>query len=167
MGVHRRRRDVRRARVAAAGSESAGNTIPDVIETVRAGCWWSHGCGRTATGAVVSLAGRHAPAVGVARVASVYTPPENRRRGCGAAVTAACTSDALCCGAQQVVLFTDLANPTSKALSANRIPVGQRPHNRPTRTLRARCCQSSSQRQCSMMRGNSCCTCLAHFAERC
>ncbi|HEV7451672.1 MAG TPA: GNAT family N-acetyltransferase [Pseudonocardiaceae bacterium] len=76
------------------------------------------------TGAVVSLAGRKATAAGVARVAPVYTPPENRRCGYGAAVTTACTSDALRCGAQQVVLFTDLANPTSNSIYQQ---IGYRP----------------------------------------
>ena len=76
------------------------------------------------TGAVVSLAGRNATAAGVARVAPVYTPPDNRRRGYGAAVTAACTSDAVRCGVQQVVLFTDLANPTSNAIYQR---IGYRP----------------------------------------
>jgi predicted GNAT family acetyltransferase len=46
----------------------------------------------------------------------VYTPPQHRRCGYGAAVTAACTRDALRHGAEQVVLFTDLTNPTSNAL---------------------------------------------------
>jgi RimJ/RimL family protein N-acetyltransferase len=67
-------------------------------------------------GAVVSLAARTAPAVGVGRVAPVYTPPEQRRRGYGAAITAAVTADALDRGADHVVLFTDLANPTSNAI---------------------------------------------------
>ena len=67
-------------------------------------------------GAPVSLAARTAPAAGVARVAPVYTPPESRRRGYGAAVTAACTADALANGVQEVVLFTDLDNPTSNAI---------------------------------------------------
>lgn len=64
----------------------------------------------------VSLAGRTATAVGVARVAPVYTPPEARRRGYGAAITAACTADALQHDAEHVVLFTDLANPTSNSI---------------------------------------------------
>jgi predicted GNAT family acetyltransferase len=67
-------------------------------------------------GAVVALAGRTPPAAGVSRVAPVYTPPDRRRRGFGAAVTAACTADALDRGADHVVLFTDLANPTSNAI---------------------------------------------------
>lgn len=67
-------------------------------------------------GTVVSLAGRNRAAAGVARIGPVYTPPEHRRRGYGAAVTAACTAAALQQDAKQVVLFTDLANPTSNAI---------------------------------------------------
>ncbi|MDP9397080.1 MAG: GNAT family N-acetyltransferase [Actinomycetota bacterium] len=65
---------------------------------------------------VVSLAGRQRTAGGVARVGPVYTPHEQRRRGFAAAVTAACSGDALRRGAEHVVLFTDLANPTSNAI---------------------------------------------------
>ena len=50
------------------------------------------------------------------RVLAVYTPPEHRGRGYGGAVTAAVTQAALDAGADDVVLFTDLANPTSNAL---------------------------------------------------
>jgi RimJ/RimL family protein N-acetyltransferase len=53
---------------------------------------------------------------GVCRVSSVYTPAEFRRRGYGAAVTTAVTRQALDLGARAVVLYTDLANPTSNAL---------------------------------------------------
>jgi predicted GNAT family acetyltransferase len=67
-------------------------------------------------GEPVSLAARTATAVGVSRVAPVYTPAEHRRHGYGAAVTAACTADALARDADQVVLFTDLANPTSNSI---------------------------------------------------
>lgn len=64
----------------------------------------------------VSLAGRQKTAGGVARVGPVYTPPEHRRLGFGAAVTVACTEDALQRDAEHVVLFTDLANPTSNSI---------------------------------------------------
>jgi len=67
-------------------------------------------------GMPVALAGRHPTAAGVARVGPVYTPPEHRRRGYGAAVTAVCTQDALRRDADQVVLFTDLGNPTSNSI---------------------------------------------------
>ena len=64
----------------------------------------------------VSLAGCNPTTFGVARVGPVYTPPAERRHGYGSAVTAACTRDALERGAEQVVLFTDVANPTSNAI---------------------------------------------------
>lgn len=67
-------------------------------------------------GTPVSLAGRTRPAAGVVRVGPVYTPPKRRRRGWAAAVTAAASRAALDEGAREVVLFTDLANPTSNAL---------------------------------------------------
>jgi GNAT superfamily N-acetyltransferase len=67
-------------------------------------------------GSPVSLAGTTRPAAGVVRVGPVYTPRERRRRGWGAAVTAAASLAALDRGAREVVLFTDLANPTSNAL---------------------------------------------------
>jgi predicted GNAT family acetyltransferase len=75
-------------------------------------------------GSVVALAGRTAAAAGMSRVAPVYTPPSCRRRGYGTAVTAACTADALDRGAEHVVLFTDLANPTSNAIYQR---IGYRP----------------------------------------
>ena len=64
-------------------------------------------------GAPAAMAARTPTVAGVARIAPVYTPPEHRRRGYGAAVTAACTADALERGAEHVVLFADVANPTS------------------------------------------------------
>lgn len=66
-------------------------------------------------GAPVSLASWTLPASGVVRVGPVYTPPEQRRRGYGAAVTAAATSAILATGAE-VCLFTDLANPISNSI---------------------------------------------------
>jgi len=69
-----------------------------------------------ADGAAVSLAGVSRPTRGVVRVAPVYTPPDHRRHGYGGAVTAAVSQAALDAGAAHVVLFTDLANPTSNAL---------------------------------------------------
>jgi predicted GNAT family acetyltransferase len=67
-------------------------------------------------GVPVSMASRNVSVAGVSRIGPVYTPPAARRHGYGAAVTAACTRDALDGGARQVVLFTDLANPTSNAI---------------------------------------------------
>ena len=97
--------------------EEAGVHSTDVESAARAGIaggrvWlWED-----ETGTAVSLAGRTPPAAGMSRIAPVYTPPEARRRGYGAAVTAACTADALARGAEHVVLFTDLANPTSNSV---------------------------------------------------
>jgi GNAT superfamily N-acetyltransferase len=64
----------------------------------------------------VSMASRNVTVAGVSRIGPVYTPPDSRRHGYGAAVTAACTQDALDRGARQVVLFTDVANPTSNSI---------------------------------------------------
>ena len=101
----------------AAFQREAGATPVDVEPIAREGVadrliWlW-----RNPSGAVVSLAGRTRVVATVARVGPVYTPPVWRRRGYGAAVTAACTQDALHAGAAGVVLFTDLANPTSNEI---------------------------------------------------
>ena len=64
----------------------------------------------------VSMAGRNVTIAGVSRVGPVYTPPEHRKRGYAAAVTAACTQHALDTGAGQLVLFTDAKNPTSNGV---------------------------------------------------
>lgn len=67
-------------------------------------------------GEPVSMAARNITVAGVSRIGPVYTPPSARRHGFGAAVTAACTADALAGDARQVVLFTDQANPTSNGI---------------------------------------------------
>ena len=69
-----------------------------------------------AGGRSVSLAGVTRNEAGAVRVAPVYTPPELRGRGYGAAVTATVTRAAIDAGADDVVLFTDVTNPTSNAL---------------------------------------------------
>jgi GNAT superfamily N-acetyltransferase len=69
-----------------------------------------------AGGAPVAMAGLTREVAGVVRVGAVYTPPGHRRRGYGGAVTAAVSQAARDAGAAEVVLFTDLANPTSNAL---------------------------------------------------
>lgn len=71
--------------------------------------WWDDG-------RPVSVAGLSAAAAGVARVGPVYTPREQRRRGYGAAVTAAASQAALRAGAEHVVLYADLANETSNSI---------------------------------------------------
>jgi len=67
-------------------------------------------------GEPVALAGMTREVVGVVRVMAVYTPPGHRQRGYAGAVTTAVSQAALAAGAAAVVLFTDLANPTSNAL---------------------------------------------------
>ncbi len=67
-------------------------------------------------GQAVAMAGCTRPVAGMVRVAPVYAPPELRRRGYAAAVTAAVSRAARDAGADKVVLFADLANPASNAL---------------------------------------------------
>jgi RimJ/RimL family protein N-acetyltransferase len=80
----------------------------------------------TAGGAPVGMAAVRPPAVGVSRIGPVYTAPEARGHGYGAAVTAAACRWALAAGAEQVVLFADLDNPTSNGVYQRLgfVPVG-------------------------------------------
>ncbi|MFE3161640.1 GNAT family N-acetyltransferase [Streptomyces sp. NPDC059224] len=70
----------------------------------------------TPDGTPVSMAGVTPTVAGQARVAPVYTPRELRGRGYAGAVTAEVSRAALARGVGEVLLFTDLANPTSNAL---------------------------------------------------
>lgn len=82
----------------------------------------------------VSLAAVSAPAAGVARIGPVYTPAPLRRKGYGAAVTAEATAAATTAGAEHVVLYTDLANPTSNSIYQ---AIGYRPdHDAEERAFR-------------------------------
>ncbi|MEU5717369.1 GNAT family N-acetyltransferase [Streptomyces sp. NPDC020403] len=67
-------------------------------------------------GVPVSMAGVSPQLAGTVRVATVYTPPEFRGRGYAAAVTAEVSRAARAAGAGEVLLFTDLANPTSNGV---------------------------------------------------
>jgi len=67
-------------------------------------------------GEPVAMAGVTPLIAGSVRVAPVYTPPGLRGRGFAGAATAAVSQAALDAGADQVLLFTDLANPTSNGL---------------------------------------------------
>jgi GNAT superfamily N-acetyltransferase len=69
-----------------------------------------------AGGELVAMAARTPVVSGMSRVAPVYTPPAQRGKGYGGAVTVATSQAARAAGAREVVLFTDLANPTSNAL---------------------------------------------------
>ncbi|MGW0612802.1 GNAT family N-acetyltransferase [Streptomyces sp. NPDC002788] len=78
----------------------------------------------TPDGTPVAMAGTSPQVAGQVRVAPVYTPSHLRRRGYAGAVTAEVSRAALAAGAEEVVLFTDLANPTSNGLYQR---IGYRP----------------------------------------
>lgn len=69
-----------------------------------------------ADGTPLAMAGATREVAGQVRVAPVYTPAGLRRRGYAGAVTAEVSRAARDAGAAQVLLFTDLANPTSNGL---------------------------------------------------
>ncbi|MCF1600570.1 GNAT family N-acetyltransferase [Streptomyces muensis] len=70
----------------------------------------------TPDGTPVSIAGMNPLIGGQIQVDIVYTPAHLRGRGYAAAVTTEVSRAALAAGAKEVVLFADLANPTSNAL---------------------------------------------------
>ncbi|MFD3457606.1 GNAT family N-acetyltransferase [Streptomyces sp. NPDC058691] len=78
----------------------------------------------TPDGTPVSMAAVTPMVAGQVRVGSVYTPAELRGRGYASAVTTEVSRAALAGGAAEVVLFTDLANPTSNAVYQR---IGYRP----------------------------------------
>ncbi|WP_339129978.1 GNAT family N-acetyltransferase [Streptomyces sp. f51] len=78
----------------------------------------------TPDGTPVAMAGVTPPVAGQLRVGPVYTPAPLRGRGYAAAVTAEVSRAALATGVQEVLLFTDLANPTSNGLYRR---IGYRP----------------------------------------
>lgn len=78
----------------------------------------------TPDGRPVSMAGVTAKVADQIRVAPVYTPADLRARGYAGAVTAEVSRAARAAGAREVLLFTDLANPTSNALYRR---IGYRP----------------------------------------
>jgi GNAT superfamily N-acetyltransferase len=77
-----------------------------------------------AGGEPVSFAAVSRLVAGMARVGPVYTPPQLRGRGYGTAVTAAVSQQALRAGAEDVLLYTDLANPVSNSIYQR---IGYRP----------------------------------------
>lgn len=77
-----------------------------------------------ADGEPVSLAARTPTVAGMSRIGPVYTPHGSRRKGYGAAVTAELTRTALEAGTPHLVLFTDLADPTSNGVYQR---IGYRP----------------------------------------
>ncbi|MFF0124236.1 GNAT family N-acetyltransferase [Streptomyces mirabilis] len=78
----------------------------------------------TPDGTPVAMAGATPLIAGQIRVAPVYTPAPLRGRGYAGAATAEVSRAALAAGADEVLLFTDLANPTSNGLYQR---IGYRP----------------------------------------
>ncbi|MEU1494214.1 GNAT family N-acetyltransferase [Streptomyces sp. NPDC005776] len=78
----------------------------------------------TPDGTPVSMAGVSPVVAGQARVAPVYTPAHLRGRGYAGAATVEAGRAAVAAGAAEVLLFTDLANPTSNGLYQR---IGYRP----------------------------------------
>jgi GNAT superfamily N-acetyltransferase len=108
--------DWRRAFSAEALANS-GATLLDAVEQTRsslaagsANLFWR------VDGEPVALAVVGSPNAGMSRIGPVYTPPAHRGHGYGSAVTAVAGRWALAQGAGHVVLFTDLANPTSNSI---------------------------------------------------
>ncbi|MFI0964014.1 GNAT family N-acetyltransferase [Streptomyces sp. NPDC021080] len=78
----------------------------------------------TPDGTPVAMAGATPPVAGQLRIAPVYTPAHLRGRGYAGAVTAEVSRAAVASGVREVLLFTDLANPTSNGLYRR---IGYRP----------------------------------------
>ncbi len=67
-------------------------------------------------GRPVSMCGRTPAVAGVPRIGPVWTPPEHRRHGYAAAITAYVCQQAFDAGASACTLFADAANPTANAI---------------------------------------------------
>ncbi|MER7482455.1 GNAT family N-acetyltransferase [Streptomyces sp. NPDC126510] len=78
----------------------------------------------TPDGTPVAMAGTSPRVAGQVRVTTVYTPPHLRGHGYAGAATAEISRAALAAGADEVLLFTDLSNPTSNDLYQR---IGYRP----------------------------------------
>jgi len=77
-----------------------------------------------AGGEPVAIACNTMPVSGMARIGPVYTPPELRGHGYASAATAALSQRLLQAGAEEVLLYTDLANPVSNSIYQR---IGYRP----------------------------------------
>jgi RimJ/RimL family protein N-acetyltransferase len=75
-------------------------------------------------GRPVSIACNTVQVSGMVRIGPVYTPPQARGHGYASAATAALSRRLLEAGAEEVVLFTDLANPVSNSIYQR---IGYRP----------------------------------------
>ncbi|MFD4911046.1 GNAT family N-acetyltransferase [Kitasatospora purpeofusca] len=105
-------------------AEAVDIRIPDVATVVddrtaaRQLHLWEDG------GRPVAVAGASAVIAGMSRIGPVYTPADARGRGYASGVTAAASVAALARGAGEVLLYTDLANPTSNSIYQQ---IGYRP----------------------------------------
>ncbi|MFC8824386.1 GNAT family N-acetyltransferase [Streptomyces sp. NPDC057137] len=97
---------------AADTGQPGGDHTRATAERIAAGRLWLW----DVAGAPVAMASVSPVIAGQARVAPVYTPLRLRGRGYGGAVTVAVSRATLDAGVEQVLLYTDLANPTSNAL---------------------------------------------------
>jgi len=95
--------------VQSAGRESLVSMVDDRL-SYRGLTLWED------AGQPMSMAGLTRPAAGQVRVGPVYTPPGLRGKGYAGALTCVVSQAARDAGAGRVLLFTDLANPTSNAL---------------------------------------------------
>ncbi|MFF5339064.1 GNAT family N-acetyltransferase [Streptomyces sp. NPDC013181] len=96
--------------IGGSGTQDPGTWADRHITDRRVTLW------ETPDGVPVSMAGLTALVAGQIRIAPVYTPAELRGRGyAGAATVEACLA-ARAGGAEEVLLFADLANPTSNGL---------------------------------------------------
>lgn len=77
-----------------------------------------------AGGEPAAIAGATRQVAGMVRIGPVYTPPGLRGRGYGSAVTAAASRRLLAAGVEDVLLYTDLANPVSNSIYQR---IGYRP----------------------------------------
>lgn len=77
-----------------------------------------------ADGEPVSIAGMTRQVAGMIRIGPVYTPPALRGHGYASAVTAAISQRARAAGTEEVLLYTDLANPVSNSIYQR---IGYRP----------------------------------------
>jgi GNAT superfamily N-acetyltransferase len=104
--------ELQRAFAAATGdpSQDPGGMVDDRLSHAGVMVW------ERPDGELVGLAGANRMVAGMVRIGTVYTPPEHRGRGIAAALTAALSQAALDAGAGDVLLFTDLANPTSNGI---------------------------------------------------
>jgi GNAT superfamily N-acetyltransferase len=77
-----------------------------------------------ADGKPVAIACNTVTVHGMVRIGPVYTPPERRGHGYASAATAALSQRLLDAGAEDVLLYTDLANPVSNSIYQR---IGYRP----------------------------------------